>query len=166
MGKPVEGPGPDRGMVFQDYTSFDNRTVLVAKRFSSTRLPRPRGTHCATGAPRTSGSVPGFVTQTEIDGTHRIVTFFDGFVARERLVSVDDDQRRLAWSIADGVYEHHNSFAQVLPAGDGRTRFVWITDFLPDDSAERLDGMMERGIGVIGATRLLIGYGRARAYAR
>jgi ABC-type nitrate/sulfonate/bicarbonate transport system ATPase subunit len=23
----VDGPGPDRGMVFQDYTSFDNRTV-------------------------------------------------------------------------------------------------------------------------------------------
>jgi ABC-type nitrate/sulfonate/bicarbonate transport system ATPase subunit len=27
-GKPVRGPGPDRGMVFQDYTSFDNRSVL------------------------------------------------------------------------------------------------------------------------------------------
>ncbi len=28
QGQPVDGPGPDRGMVFQDYTSFDHRTVL------------------------------------------------------------------------------------------------------------------------------------------
>jgi len=28
MGAPVAGPGADRGMVFQDYTSFDHRTVL------------------------------------------------------------------------------------------------------------------------------------------
>jgi NitT/TauT family transport system ATP-binding protein len=28
FGGPVEGPGADRGMVFQDYTSFDHRSVL------------------------------------------------------------------------------------------------------------------------------------------
>lgn len=28
QGRPIIGPGSDRGMVFQDYTSFDHRTVL------------------------------------------------------------------------------------------------------------------------------------------
>ncbi len=32
--------------------------------------------------------------------------------------------------------EHHHASAQVLPAGEGRSRFVWITDVLPDDLAD------------------------------
>ncbi len=40
--KPVTGPGADRGMVFQDYTSFDNRTVLENITFGleCQRVPR------------------------------------------------------------------------------------------------------------------------------
>ncbi len=42
MGRRVAGPGPDRGMVFQDYTSFDHRTVLdnVAFGLECHRVPR------------------------------------------------------------------------------------------------------------------------------
>lgn len=42
FGQPVIGPGADRGMVFQDYTSFDHRTVLENVTF---------GLECA-GVPR------------------------------------------------------------------------------------------------------------------
>ena len=38
--------------------------------------------------------VPGFVTDTKLDGEARIVTFANGTVAREVLVDSDDKQRR------------------------------------------------------------------------
>jgi len=42
LSHPVQGPGPDRGMVFQDYTSFDHRTVLdnVTFGLECHRVPR------------------------------------------------------------------------------------------------------------------------------
>ncbi len=96
--------------------------------------------------------VPGFVVDTRIDGRDRIVTFFTGATVRELLVDLDDQRRRLVWSVVDGPYTHHNAAAQVLPDGDGGTRFVWIADVLPDQAAERMGALMERGITTIRAT--------------
>ena len=61
--------------------------------------------------------VPGFVIDTRLDGEDRIVTFADGTVLRERLVDLDHETRRLAWSIVDGPYTHHNASAQVSRRG-------------------------------------------------
>jgi Polyketide cyclase / dehydrase and lipid transport len=96
--------------------------------------------------------VPGFVVDAHLDGRDRIVTFFTGAVLRERLVDLDDDARRLVWSITDGVYTHHNASAQVFASGDGGTRFVWIADLLPDEAAERTGEMMDTGIHVVKQT--------------
>jgi uncharacterized protein YndB with AHSA1/START domain len=90
--------------------------------------------------------VPGFLTATEIDGEDRIVTFFNGATARERLVERSEEERRLVWSIVDGPYAHHNGAAQVVDNGDGTTRFVWIADLLPNEMAEMTGEMMERGV--------------------
>jgi uncharacterized protein YndB with AHSA1/START domain len=95
--------------------------------------------------------VPGFVTDARLDGADRIVTFFTGTTVREVLIDLDDEARRLVWSVVDGPYTHHNGAAQVF-SSDGRTRFVWVADFLPDEAAERTAGLMEHGLGVIKKT--------------
>jgi carbon monoxide dehydrogenase subunit G len=88
---------------------------------------------------------PGFVTETRLDGDDRIVTFVNGMVARERLVDLDDEGRRLVWSVTDGPFTHHNASAQVFAEGEHRTRFVWIADLLPNELATRIAPMMQEG---------------------
>ncbi|HUB72737.1 MAG TPA: SRPBCC family protein [Solirubrobacteraceae bacterium] len=96
--------------------------------------------------------VPGFATDARLDGGDRIVTFANGSVLRERLVDLDDDARRLVWSIADPPYIHHNASAQVFADAAGRSRFVWIADFLPNELADRAASLMEQALGVIKRT--------------
>lgn len=96
--------------------------------------------------------VPGFVTDCRMDGEDRIVTFATGAVMREVLIDLNDDDRRLVWSIVDGPYRHHNGAAQVF-AENGGCRFVWTTDLLADDEVVKLtDQSMETGIGVVKKT--------------
>jgi uncharacterized protein YndB with AHSA1/START domain len=92
---------------------------------------------------------PGFAVDTRLDGRDRLVTFFTGNVLRERLITSDDEARRLVWSVVDGPYEHHNGAAQVFDAGDGATRFVWTADLLPDEAAPRTRELMQRGAETI-----------------
>lgn len=96
--------------------------------------------------------VPGFVVDTRLEGTDRIVTFFTGMTVRELLVDLDEERHRLVWSVREGPYTHHNGAAEVFPHGDGRTRFVWTADLLPNELAERTAQMMERGTAVIKET--------------
>jgi uncharacterized protein YndB with AHSA1/START domain len=96
--------------------------------------------------------VPGFVVDTQLDGEDRIVTFFNGTVLREVLIDLDDETRRLVWSVTDGPYAHHNASAQVFAEDEGRARFVWVADLLPHDLAERTGEMMEQGTNVVKET--------------
>jgi len=106
--------------------------------------------------------VPGFAVDAHLDGEDRIVTFANGAVLRERFVDLDDEQRRLVWSIADPPYAHHNGSAQVFAEEDGRSRFVWTADFLPHELASRTDELMEQGAAVVKATLEGVQAGSAR----
>ena len=97
--------------------------------------------------------VPGFVVDTRLDGEDRVVTFFNGNTVREILIDRDEEAMRLAWSVVDGPYTHHNGVAQVFAEEGGRSRFVWTADLLPDAAAPVTAEMMERGAQVVKETQ-------------
>lgn len=96
--------------------------------------------------------VPGFVVDTRLEGDARIVTFGNGAVARERIVALDEEGRRLVWSIVGGRFEHHNGAVQVLDEPGGAARVVWIADLLPHALAPEIGGMMAQGLAVMKRT--------------
>ena len=95
---------------------------------------------------------PGFVTDVRLEEGARVVTFGNGMVARELIVDVDDNARRLAWTVVGGRMTHHNASAQVFPDGAGQSRFVWIADLLPHEVAPAIAAMMDQGLLVIKQT--------------
>jgi uncharacterized protein YndB with AHSA1/START domain len=96
--------------------------------------------------------VHGFVTHAWMDGSARVVTFGNGVVAREEIVSIDATRRRVAWAILGQQFKHYNSAARVEAGPDGGSRFVWTTDLLPDELAARVEQMMGAGIAAVKKT--------------
>jgi hypothetical protein len=94
---------------------------------------------------------PGFLTGLKMDNGDRIVTFFNGVVARERLVTADDEARRLVYAVVEGRPGHYNASVEVLPEGDG-SRIVWTIDLLPNELAPAIEGMMDQALGTMKKT--------------
>ena len=86
---------------------------------------------------------PGFVTDTKMEEGARVVTFHNGLVARELIVTVDDAAKRLVWAVVGTQLTHHNASLQVFAGGGGSSRVVWIADVLPDKLAGVIAGMIE-----------------------
>jgi uncharacterized protein YndB with AHSA1/START domain len=94
---------------------------------------------------------PGFVMDTRMEGNTRVVTFGNGMTAREDILGVDDDRMRVAWAIVGQKFHHYQGVARVEPDGDG-TKFIWMTDLLPDELAPGVEAMMAAGLDVIRKT--------------
>lgn len=93
--------------------------------------------------------VPGFVTDCRMDGDARVVTFFNGIVARELIVDIDDLSHRLVWATVGGRLSHHNASAQVFDEGANRSRVVWIADLLPNELEPVIAGMIETSLAAM-----------------
>ncbi len=98
----------------------------------------------------------GFVTACRLDDGDRIVTFENGAVARERLVDVDHERRRIVYSVIESALglSHHQASVEVVGAtgNGGGSFFQWTTDLLPDAARPVIAAMMEQGAIAIART--------------
>jgi hypothetical protein len=90
--------------------------------------------------------VPGFVVDCKLEGDWRTVTFANGMVVRELIVSIDDKICRHAWSARNAPLTHHNASVQVFADGDDKCRVVWIADLMPNEVAETIAEMIQQGL--------------------
>src|SRR6478672_9657454 len=116
-GDPVRKP-PDR----QGECPLDARPHQGALQLATLRrqIALDAGPAAVWSAVRDFGAVhtrvaPGFLTRLEIDKGDRVVTFFNGLVARERLVTLDDEDCRLVYTVVEGRPSHYNAAVQVFP---------------------------------------------------
>jgi Polyketide cyclase / dehydrase and lipid transport len=93
----------------------------------------------------------GVLEACRLDGDVRIVRFAGGMEVRERIIDLDDANRRVAYSVIEGRFSHHHASMQVVDAGGGRSRFLWVSDFLPNDAAAMVAPLVEQGTAAMKA---------------
>jgi hypothetical protein len=81
-----------------------------------------------------------------LNGDVRMVRFANGMVIHERILDVNDTTHRVAYTAIDGPgMSYHHASMQVIEAGSKQCRFVWITDFLPQELRATLQPLIEAG---------------------
>jgi uncharacterized protein YndB with AHSA1/START domain len=94
----------------------------------------------------------GVLADARLEGDARVVTFANGLVVRERIVAVDDGRRRIAYAAMREGLVHHSASMQVFAEGAGSSRFVWISDFLPDEAAAAIGPLIDAGAAAMKRT--------------
>ena len=98
-----------------------------------------------------AAAFPNVLTASHLEGGVRSVTFANGVVVRERIVTIDDDRRRIAYGVIEGRLTLYNASLQVTPTGERACRVRWISDFLPDDAASVVAPLVEQGAAALAA---------------
>jgi len=104
---------------------------------------------CDFGAPHTR-MAPGVLADCRMEDGERVVSFVNGLVLRERLLDIDEHERRLAYTARGGSASYHHASFRVEPDGEG-TRLSWRVDLLPDEIAPGVSGLMDQVMAAIKA---------------
>ena len=96
--------------------------------------------------------VPGFVIDCKLEGDWRTVTFANGMVVRELIISVDDNTCRHSWAAEHESLSHYNASLQVFSEGNRKCRVIWIADLMPNEVAGSIGQMIEQALATMKQT--------------
>lgn len=84
------------------------------------------------------------IQSCSLDGDTRTCGFPDGQMVKERIISVDQDNKRIAYSVTDGPMpvEFHLAGVQVVEQGESAS-VVWTVDIKPDELATPMSELMD-----------------------
>ena len=86
------------------------------------------------------------LVNAQLDGDVRTVRFANGMVLQERILDVDEERRRVAYTALNGPgMTYHHASMQIVDEGPERCLFVWITDFHPREVSDDLTPLIEQG---------------------
>lgn len=97
---------------------------------------------------------PKVLTDARLSGNERILTFATGAVVHELIISIDDERQRLAYAVISGSAHttFHHATMEVFAHGEGSSRLVWVTDFLPNSQLEIITIIINRGAQIMKST--------------
>ena len=95
---------------------------------------------------------PGMVVDTKMldDGAVRVVTFANGAVLTEHIISNDPVARRLAWTASGGPWTHHNAALEIDDHAQG-CAVTWTADVLPRDAGLIVEQFIDAGLATFKA---------------
>ena len=73
-------------------------------------------------------------------------------VARELIVDLDDEARRIVWSVVGGSFTPSQRVGAGLRRRPRGSRLVWIADLLPHELAPQIRAMIEHAASVMKPT--------------
>ena len=91
----------------------------------------------------------GVLVASRLDGDVRTVNFANGMEVKERIVNIDEQNRRVAYGVIEGRFTHHHGSMQIQAVGEARCRFIWISDFLPDEAEPMVRGLVDQGAAAL-----------------
>ncbi|MBA3677189.1 MAG: SRPBCC family protein [Sphingosinicella sp.] len=95
---------------------------------------------------RVADLFPGMLTDSRLENERsRIVTFSGGSVIKEHIVDLDNAAKRLVYSAESTGLTHHNASMQILAETERSCRFIWVSDFLPDEAIESIGQLIDGG---------------------